>query len=147
MTVGGPGDPDAIGEVPANARVERYVPQEVVLAYCAAVVSHAGAGTTLGALAHGLPQVLLPQGADQYINAARCEAAGLGRRLMPVASTAEAVRSALRAVLDDATYGDNARRVQTDMATAMSSEEAVALITGKSACDKTGLADRSDRAQ
>jgi MGT family glycosyltransferase len=108
MTVGDAGDPEAFGDVPGNARVERYVPQEVVLAHCAAVVSHAGAGTTLGALAYGLPQVWLPQGADQFINAARCEAAVLGRRLMPAAATAEVVRSALRAVLDNTVYGDNA---------------------------------------
>ena len=32
-------------------------PEEALLPHCAAVVSHGGLGTTLGALAHGLPQV------------------------------------------------------------------------------------------
>ena len=33
------------------------------------VVHHGGSGTMLGALAHGLPQLRRPQGADQFLNA------------------------------------------------------------------------------
>jgi hypothetical protein len=128
MTLGPSGDPDALGSPPPNARLERYVPQESVLPHAAAVVSHAGAGTTLGALAHGLPQILLPQGADQFINATRLQAAGLGRRIMPPETSADAVRGALREVLDDGSYGDNVRRVQAEMATALSLDDAVGLI-------------------
>jgi hypothetical protein len=57
VTVGPDVDPARLGPVLAHVRVERYVAQELVLPRCRAVVSHAGAGTTLGALAHGLPQV------------------------------------------------------------------------------------------
>ena len=47
-----------------------------------AVVTHGGAGTTLGALAFGVPLLVLPQGADQYANAERVVAAGAGRQLL-----------------------------------------------------------------
>ena len=66
-----------------SVRVERFVPQEDVLPACAAAVVHGGSGTTLAALAHGLPLVLVPQGADQFENAARVEAAGAARRRPP----------------------------------------------------------------
>ncbi len=93
-----------------------------------ATVSHAGSGTTLGGLAYGLPQVFVPQGADQYINATRCEEAHLGRRIMPGAVSADAVRGAVREVVDNPAYALNAQRVQSEMRSALSLDEAVALI-------------------
>jgi calicheamicin 3'-O-methyl-rhamnosyltransferase len=59
-----------------DVMVEQFVPQGLVFPHCRAVVAHAGAGTMLGALAAGLPQVLLPAGAEQFLNAAACAAAG-----------------------------------------------------------------------
>jgi UDP:flavonoid glycosyltransferase YjiC (YdhE family) len=67
-----------LGPTPPNARVHRYIPQARLLPHCDAAVIHGGAGTMLGALAHGLPLLLLPQGADQYDNAERAVLAGAG---------------------------------------------------------------------
>ena len=128
MTVGASGDPGSLGPLPPQARVERFVPQDAVLPACSAVISHAGSGTTLGALAHGLPHVMLPQGADQFINADRCHNAGLGRTLVPAAVSPAAVRSALRGVLGDLSYRNQARGVQTEMAAAMTLDEIVELL-------------------
>ena len=60
-----------LGAVPTNVRVERFVPQADLLARASAVVSHGGAGTVLGAAAHGLPQVVVPLFADQWENGCR----------------------------------------------------------------------------
>ncbi|MHB8508212.1 MAG: glycosyltransferase [Candidatus Dormibacteria bacterium] len=128
LTVGQAGDPDALGPLPPNARVERFVPQETVLQSCHAVVSHAGSGTTLGALAHGLPHIMLPQGADQFINADRCQSAGLGRTLQPRDAKAVEVRSALHSVLNDPSVQDNVRRVQAEMAAGLAMDDVVSLI-------------------
>ena len=49
-----------------------------MLPACRAVVTHGGLGTTLRALAHGVPLVLLPLGRDQHVNAARGEELGAG---------------------------------------------------------------------
>ena len=68
-TVGPSADPAVLGDQPDHVRIERYVPQTRVLPHCRVVVSHGGSGTVLGALAVGLPQVCLPQGADQFQNA------------------------------------------------------------------------------
>ena len=65
----GPGTPDVLPASPGVLHAS-YVSQSLVLPHCAAVVSHGGAGTMLGALCHGLPQLCLPQGTDQPMNAA-----------------------------------------------------------------------------
>lgn len=76
----GPGaDPADLGDQPANVHVERYIPLTTLLPHCDAVVCHAGWGTTIAALAHGLPIVAVPLGADGPRTAARCEEAGIGR--------------------------------------------------------------------
>ena len=54
-----------LGAQPAHVRAERFVPQSEELPHCDLVISHGGSGSVLGALAHGLPQLLLPLGADQ----------------------------------------------------------------------------------
>ena len=69
VTVGPDGEPAALGEVPDNVRVERFVAQSAVLPLVDLIVHHGGTGTVLGALEAGLPQLVLPQGADQFINA------------------------------------------------------------------------------
>ena len=73
VTVGRDQDPADLAPIPSNARVERYIPQVTLLPRCSVVVHHGGAGTTFGCLAHGVPQVVIPQGADNFINAAMVE--------------------------------------------------------------------------
>lgn len=74
VTVGREIDPAELGNQPTKVRIDRFVPQEVLLPHCDVVVSHAGSGSVIGALAFGVPLVLLPMGADQPLNADRCQA-------------------------------------------------------------------------
>jgi hypothetical protein len=108
-TIGRDNDPRSLGPLPANARVERFIPQADVLGHCAAVVHHAGAGTTFGVLAHGLASLALPQSADNFKNATLLGFAGAAQVLMPGEVTPESVRSGVRAVLGTARYRDCAR--------------------------------------
>ncbi|MFL6206428.1 MAG: glycosyltransferase [Acidimicrobiales bacterium] len=110
-TVGPAGDPSALGEQPQHVRVERYVPQTALLPRCDLVVSHAGSGTVLGALAIGLPQVCLPQGADQFLNARAVEASGAGLAVPPSDATAAAVGAAASDVLSRPEMRSAAERV------------------------------------
>ena len=80
VTVGPDGDPDALGPQPDHVHVERWVDQPRVLRHCDVVVSHAGSGTFLGALAEGLPQLCLPQAADQFRNSEGATRAGVAAR-------------------------------------------------------------------
>jgi UDP:flavonoid glycosyltransferase YjiC (YdhE family) len=116
VTVGRDNDPAMVGAVPQNARVERFIPQSLLLGSCAAVISHGGSGTTLAALSHGLPQLLIPQGADQFVNAERCEQAGVATRLLPEQVTADAVRARVVALLAaDSPFGRDATRLQAEV--------------------------------
>ena len=117
VTVGRQLDPAEFGRQPGHVRIERYIPQAAVLPHCALSVSHAGSGSVLGALAHGLPMVLLPMGADQPANAGRCVRLGVAQALDPVTATPETIRAAVTAVLADPGYRMAARRFQDEIAT------------------------------
>src|SRR5262249_48125850 len=81
VTVGKHIDPTEFGEQSPNVKIMQYIPQALLLPHCDLIVSHAGSGSVMGALAHGLPQLLLPMGADQPLNAERCLALGLALSL------------------------------------------------------------------
>lgn len=127
VTVGEDNDPDAFGPQPAHVHIERFVPQSLLLPYCDAVVNQGGTAI-LPILAHGLPMLLLPQGANQFHNAEACVAAGVARRLLPEEVTPEAVRAGVRALLDDGALRDAARRVQAELAEMPGPERGVALV-------------------
>ncbi len=124
-TVGTDQDPFGLGPVPGNARVERFIPQATLLPTCAAVVHHGGAGTMFGALAHGLPEVIIPQGADNFDNAAIVERAGAARVLRPGEVTVDSVRNAVRQILNEPSYAEAAGRAAAEIA-ATPTPEAVA---------------------
>ncbi len=112
VSVGDEVDPEELGPQPEHVHVVRFLPQGEILPRCDLVVCHGGSGSVLGALAHGVPLVLLPLGADQPNNARRCEALGVARVLDPTAVDAEGLRSAVSSSRAD----DGLRRRATGMA-------------------------------
>lgn len=128
MTVGPHGDPDALAPWPANATVERYLPQADVLPRCTAVVAHGGSGSTLGALAHGLPLLLVPQAADQFENSTACRDAGAGITLMPGEQTAAAVRESVTRLLSKESYRRRAEAIAAEIAAMPSAAEVAASL-------------------
>ena len=125
VTVGPDGDPAVLGPQPANVHVAPFIPQDDLLPHCAAVVSLAGSGTFLGAAAHGLPQVCVPQGADQFLNADACARAGAG---LSVDGDPASVRDALRRVLTEPGFSAAARVVQAELAAMPRPDEVAALL-------------------
>ena len=67
--------------VPANARVERFIPHGPLLKRSACAVTHGGMGVTQKALAAGVPVCAVPFGRDQLEVARRVEVCGAGSRL------------------------------------------------------------------
>ena len=114
-TVGRDKDPKLLEPLPPNAIVERFIPQDEVLPHVQAVVCHGGSGSTLAALAHGLPMLMLPQAADQFENALACQEIGAALVLMPGEISGDAIQAATTALLDDTTYTGNARRVAVEI--------------------------------
>ena len=109
VTVGPDADPAALGAVPANVIVERYLPQSLLYDCCDAVISHTGSGTFLSALARAIPQLCLPQAADQFVNAAACERICAGIALQPDTITPAAISDALKRLLTDERFRVGAR--------------------------------------
>ncbi len=131
LTTGPAGDPEALGELPAYVRVERFVPQDSILPHCAAVVSHGGTGTTLGAWTQGLPHVAVPQGADQFINAEVLVRHRLGAAVLERPVTTQAVTTALSGLLADPAVAANALTVGREMAEGLTPEQALAAVTAR----------------
>ncbi|AEG43669.1 glycosyltransferase [Isoptericola variabilis] len=122
LTTGTHGDPDALRPWPANARVERWWPQEALMPAggepaATAMVGHGGFGTTTTALATGVPQVVVPLFAsDQWLNARRVADVGAGLAVEAGPELVERLPGAVRSVLDDGTYRAPARRLADEMA-------------------------------
>ena len=128
VTVGPQADPAAVGIQPDHVQVERYVPQSLVLPRCDVVVSHAGSGTVLASLTLGLPQVCVPQGADQFLNAAAVAAAGAGVSFMPAEGGAGPVRDGIADVLGDVSFRDAAGRVSSSIASMPSPDDVAGML-------------------
>jgi UDP:flavonoid glycosyltransferase YjiC (YdhE family) len=112
LTVGREVDPVGL-DAPPNVRIEQWVPQADVLARATAVVCHGGSGSTLGALAAGLPLVVVPLFADQPLNAARVAAVGAGLVVQPPAPPA--IREAVLRALEDESYRMAAEAVAAEL--------------------------------
>jgi MGT family glycosyltransferase len=117
-TTGRHRDPEALalGPIPGNARVERFVPHSDLLAHTDVVVTTGGTGTVLAALCAGVPLVVVPCSWDQPENAWRIAEAGAGIRLAPNACTPGAVRAAVERVLNEPAFRQKARQLGADLA-------------------------------
>ena len=112
-TVGAHLDPATI-VAPPNASVHGRIPHLAVVPGAAVVVCHAGLGTIMAALRHGVPVLCIPLGRDQHANAAAVVAAGVGRTLARDAS-ADDIRSAVGALTVDGPERAGASRMAAAM--------------------------------
>jgi MGT family glycosyltransferase len=137
VAVGPRVEPASLGAQPDHVQVQSWVDQAEVLGRCSVVVSHGGSGTFLGALARGLPQLCLPQAADQFRNAEGGSRAGASLTLEPAEVTSESVRAALERVLADAELRAGARRVAAEIEGMPGPDEVVSLLVAGSRLDGT----------
>jgi MGT family glycosyltransferase len=128
MTVGEHIDPAEFGPQPDHIRIERFIAQEKLLPRCDLVVSHGGSGNVIGALANGLPMVLLPMGADQPDNAQRCVEIGTAQILDPITVTPPQVRATVSVTLAEPGYRSRAGRVRDEISALPGPEQTVVLL-------------------
>jgi len=133
LTLGPALAPDNL-RVPAGALVHRFIPHERVLPGAQLVVTHAGLGTVMAALAHGVPLLCIPLKNDQSENAARVVAAGAGRRLGRHARRSSLKRAILQ-LLTDPRFREGAARMA----------EAIEAYEGRAVLELEGLAARDER--
>jgi UDP:flavonoid glycosyltransferase YjiC (YdhE family) len=115
VTVGPGTDPARLGPQPPHVLVADFAPHALLLPHCSGLVTQGGAGTIVAALCHGLPHLILPQGADQFVNGATAERAGVAIVLPPPQLTPEAVTAAAARLLDDPAPARRARAVQAEI--------------------------------
>jgi UDP:flavonoid glycosyltransferase YjiC (YdhE family) len=101
---------------PTNTQVERFVPHSQIMPHASLVVGHGGHGTTMLALAHDLPLVILPmlELADQPVVGATVERLGAGRVLQKTVS-ATAIRAAIEELLPEGPHREAARALGTQL--------------------------------
>lgn len=127
LTTGGDLPAGVLGDVPANVHVERFVPQDEVLARARVVLCHGGSGTVIGALTAGVPMVVMPLFADQPQNAERVTQIGAGLSVAQSAS-AEALRAALMRVLDEPQFPAAAARLRDEISALPEVDDAVSVL-------------------
>ena len=127
-TVGRQIDPTEFGPQPANIHIERFIPQALILPRCSLVISHGGSGSVIGALTQGLPALLIPMGADQPHNAARCADLGVAQVLDALEATPADVRQAVGALLAEPSYRRAAMRMAQEIAALPEPAQAIPLL-------------------
>jgi MGT family glycosyltransferase len=110
-----------------NVHVCASAPHSQLLKEAAAVVTHAGHGTVIRALAAGVPMVCMPMGRDQNENAARIVFHGAGLRLKPTAAAAK-IRQSVRDILEASRYRESARRLGEAIANDARDSRAVSVL-------------------
>ena len=110
--------------LPGNARIERYFPHDSVMPFAVLLISHAGHGSVMRALWHGLPMILVPWGRDQRGVAARAEQLGAAAVIPRELFTEERLATAVRRMM-----GNCAGR-----------EKLAAISKRLQKCDSVGLA-------
>lgn len=120
----GPAMAGATLDLPANVFALPAVSHAQLFPHAAAVVTHAGHGTVMRALAHGLPLVCLPMGRDQDDNAARIVAHGAGLRLKRSAKPRQ-IAQAVQQVLGGQSFRQQAQRLSQLIAQDVAADRAV----------------------
>jgi len=118
LVTAGPGtDPHRFGPQPTNVRIADFAPHALLLPRCAGLVTQGGASTIVAALCHGLPHLILPQGADQFANSATAARAGVALVLPPAELNPAAVAHAATKLLEDSALTRTARTIRAEIDT------------------------------
>jgi MGT family glycosyltransferase len=128
VTTGPSIDPASV-RAGANTQVVRYVPHVEVLPSASLVITHAGLGTTMSALASGVPLLCTPMGRDQFFNAEQVQVLGAGRMLMPDSSS-EVIAEAAADVLEDDRFKEGAKQLAVAISGYGGAAQAAAALEG-----------------
>jgi len=113
------------GRVGKRSMAVPFVPFQEVMPRCAAVIHHGGVGTVQEAMLAGVPQLILPWGADHFFNAARAQEAGVAEVLLLRPYSQAALLRALGRVMDGpiaGRAGEVAGRARTEVGTAATAD-------------------------
>ncbi|GAA1507157.1 glycosyltransferase [Sphaerisporangium rubeum] len=127
-TTGVPPESLGLGPLPANVRLERFVPHFELLPHVDVMVTNGGYGGVNTALSHGVPLVVAPASEEKHEVAARVSWSGVGIGLRRQALTAAGLRSAVDTVLTEPSYRRRAQTVREEYRRHDGPRQAVRLI-------------------
>jgi UDP:flavonoid glycosyltransferase YjiC (YdhE family) len=137
MTTGRGVDRSTLGPVPPNAWVEEWWPQAEVMPAAAAMIGHGGFGTTMAALAAGVPQVVVPLFAfDQFVNAEQVAAVRAGVQVPGGPAGLSEIPAAITAVLGDPEIAEGARTVAAEVAALPELAHSVSIVAELAGYDR-----------
>jgi MGT family glycosyltransferase len=105
-------DPAALDPLPDNVLARRFVPQPEVLARAALFVTHGGMNGVNEALYAGVPMLVVPQGADQWLVSRRVVELGAGLSIRTQDAAEGSVRALARRLLDEPSFRAAATTLQ-----------------------------------
>ena len=115
-TTGGP-DPEPLRRgLPANVRLERFVPHDLLLPHVDVMVTNGGYGGVQQALANGVPLVVAGDSEDKPEVAARVQWSGTGLNLHTGRPSPAMVARAVRRVLSHGSFRQRAQALQAEIA-------------------------------
>jgi MGT family glycosyltransferase len=115
-TTGGP-DPEPFRRrLPANVRLERFIPHDLLLPQVDVMITNGGYGGVQQALANGVPLVIAGDSEDKPEVAARVHWTGTGIDLRSGKPAPAQIARAVRRVLSDPSYRQRARAFQVEIA-------------------------------
>ncbi|MGW0568894.1 activator-dependent family glycosyltransferase [Streptomyces tauricus] len=103
--------------VPENTRIVNFVPMDLILPTCSAVIHHGGAGSFNGSLVHGIPQLVIGHSVDAPGKRVALRQTGAGLSIAPQDVTGPRVREQLTRLLEDDSFRVAAGRLQQEALT------------------------------
>lgn len=120
--------PEIFEEWPSNFIVSSFVPQSALMPYMDAVICHGGFNTVNDTFTNGLPMLITPIAYDHFHIAKLIEKAGCGISIRYKRLRVDALRQAVLELLENPTYRNAAKEVQSSLINAGGNDRAVELL-------------------
>ncbi|AOR31541.1 hypothetical protein BFF78_11235 [Streptomyces fodineus] len=105
---------EQLHRVPENTRVVDFVPLDVIVPTCSAVIHHGGAGNFNGSLVHGVPQLVVDCAVDAPAKRIMLQQTRAGLSIAPDEITGPRIRECLTRLLEDDAFRAGAERLQQE---------------------------------
>lgn len=115
ISLGGSAKPDALPTLAGSPLVVEYAPQLELLKRATLTITHGGMNTVLECLNNGVPMVVIPIANDQPGIASRVVWVGCGEAIPVKKVSVAKLRKAINQVLTEASYKENAVRLQASI--------------------------------
>jgi MGT family glycosyltransferase len=116
------------GDLPGSPIVMSFAPQRPLLRRAAAFITHGGLNSVMESLSCGTPMIVLPVTNDQPAVAARVRWTGTGITIPPARLNEQRIAAALRLLVSDRSFRDNARRLQQEFSSSGGPSAAVRIV-------------------